>query len=540
MISFHLLKLYRMVFFAIGIFLVSSSPLPTRAQSPCLTWQIAVNPQDSRVNATLVNTGSGMNCLGSARFSNGTGLPLIGGGYSLELQAHNIQNANLQWIPLADLIPSLDIQLHVSPIVVSAPAQVLIQGKMTLRSWIWDGSLFLLRTALALEPIGMSCWIPEEQLVYTAVRVSSIVGATTSLAANGDWIGARREFSQVADEFYTRAGEVLRDAGVGCAFDVLAKKAKTPVKIAKISLAFLTWMPVAIFDYFYYQGRPVEIELEYYSPIPPPPQTSVEFAFTAAMGNDMYKIYGLRRANKGEIPFMVTPMNAWHPALSKDGKWVAFESSVNNETQIFLMDADGNNIRQLTSGSTPSFQPAFSPDGQRIVFASERDGGTQIFVMNINGSKQRKLAAMPSANFAPEYSLSANYITFASYRDGGEAEIYIMNADGANQRRLTNNSVEDEKPCFMPGDQIIYHSKRSGHYEVYSMNRDGSTVQQLTRHPDSKDNFQPACSTSRLIAYGHIEGTMPHIVIRDLGTGAEWTVPAIVGAQGELGPAWRR
>ena len=540
MISSHLHRLYRMVFFTIGVFLVSSSPLPIHAQSPCLTWHIGVNAQDSRVNATLINAGSGADCRGSVRFANGTGLPLIGGGYTLELQAHNIQNANLQWIPMADLLPSLDIQLHALPIVVSAPAQVLIHGKMTLRSWIWDASLFLLRTALALEPIGVSCWIPEEQLVYSAVRVSSIVGATTSLAADGDWIGARQEFSQVADEFYTRAGEVLKDAGVGCAFDVLKKKAKTPVIIARISLAFLTWMPVAIFDYFYYQGRPVELELEYDSLVPQNGGGSVEFAFTAAMGNGMYRIYALRRANRGETPILLTPtMNAWHPALSKDGKWVAFESAANNETQIFLMDANGNNIRQLTSGSTPSFRPAFSPDGQQIVFASEREGDTQIFVMNINGSKQRKLTAMPSLNFAPEYSLSSNYITFASYRDGSEAEVYIMNADGTNQRRLTNNLIEDEKPCFMTGDQIIYHSKRSGHYEIYAMNRDGSNVQQLTRHPDNRDNFQPACSTSRLMAYAHIEGTMPHIVIRDLGTGVEWTVPT-VGTQGELGPAWQR
>ena len=150
-----------------------------------------------------------------------------------------------------------------------------------------------------------------------------------------------------------------------------------------------------------------------------------------------------------------------------------------------------------------------------------------------------RFLSLPSLNFAPEYSPVGNYITFASYRDGGEAEIYIANANGANQRRLTNNSVEDEKPCFLPGDQIIYHSKLSGHYEVYVMNRDGSNVRQLTNHPDSKDNFQPACSNKRLIAYAHIDGAMPHIVVRNLDTGDEWLVPS-VGTQGELGPAWQR
>lgn len=368
----------------------------------------------------------------------------------------------------------------------------------------------------------------------SAIRASGILATTTNLATSGDWMGARQEFSQVADEFYTRVADALKDAGIECAVKHLMEKiVKKPVKYAQIGLALLTWMPVAIFDYFKFQGQPVELKLEYKM------GTSLEFAFTADMGNNVRRIYGLRRANKGETPILLTPtMNAWHPALSKGGKWVAFESEVSGVTQIFLMDANGKNIHPLTSGSKNSFQPAFSPDGQQIIFASEREGDTQIFVMNTEGSNQRKLVPMPSWNFAPEYSPGSNYITFVSYRDGN-AEIYIANANGSNQRRLTANAVEEEKPCFLPGDQIIFHSKRSGHLEIYLMNRDGSGVQQLTHHPDNKDNFQPACSTSRRIAYSHIVGTMPHFVIYDLDTGDEWTVPP-VGAQGELGPAWRK
>lgn len=275
------------------------------------------------------------------------------------------------------------------------------------------------------------------------------------------------------------------------------------------------------------------------TPSPVPAVDLIEFAFTADMGNNVRRIYGLREAKQGETPILLTPtMNAWHPAILYNGKLIAFESSVSGVTQIFTMDANGKNVRQLTSGNKPSFQPAFSPDGTRILFASEREGETKIYVMNVDGSNQRKLAEMPNYNFAPQISTGFDWITFVSYRDGN-AEIYIANADGTHQRRLTNNSVEDESPCFMLGDQILFHSKRNGHLEVYSMNRDGGNVRQLTRHSDNQDNFQPACSSWRFFAYAHIEGTMPHIIIRDMGTDEEWSVPR-VGTQGELGPAWRR
>ncbi len=275
------------------------------------------------------------------------------------------------------------------------------------------------------------------------------------------------------------------------------------------------------------------------TPTGAPSTDAIDFAFTADMGNNVRRIYGLRDVKKGETPILLTPiLNAWHPAIAPHGKLIAFESAVGGVTQIFTMDANGKNIRQLTLGNKPSFQPAFSPDGTRIIFASEREGETKIYVMNVDGSNQRKLAEMPNYNFAPQISTGFDWITFVSYRDGN-AEIYIANADGTHQRRLTNNSVEDESPCFMLGDQILFHSKRNGHLEVYSMNRDGSNVRQLTRHPDNKDNCQPACSSWRFFAHAHIEGTMPHIIIRDMGTDEEWSVPH-VGTQGELGPAWRR
>ncbi len=88
-------------------------------------------------------------------------------------------------------------------------------------------------------------------------------------------------------------------------------------------------------------------------------------------------------------------------------------------------------------------------------------------------------------------------ITFVSHRDGN-AEIYVMDADGDNQRRLTNNRHEDWNPSWSPdGKRIAFSSNRDGHvidglptHEIYVMDADGSNPQNLTNHPE--DDAAPA------------------------------------------------
>src|SRR5207247_2169605 len=72
-------------------------------------------------------------------------------------------------------------------------------------------------------------------------------------------------------------------------------------------------------------------------------------------------------------------------------------------------------------------------------------------------------------------------IVFVSDRDGGNLEIYVMNADGSNQTRLTNNPAVDREPAWSPdGTQIVFWSNRDGDREIYKMNADGSSQTRLT------------------------------------------------------------
>ena len=87
----------------------------------------------------------------------------------------------------------------------------------------------------------------------------------------------------------------------------------------------------------------------------------------------------------------------------------------------------------------------------------------------------------------PSFSADGGKIVFVSFRDGN-AEIYVMNADGTDQKRLTTNTVADLNPVWShDGAKIIFVSRRDGNSDVFSMNADGSNPVNLTLDPDSQD-----------------------------------------------------
>ena len=117
-------------------------------------------------------------------------------------------------------------------------------------------------------------------------------------------------------------------------------------------------------------------------------------------------------------------------------------------------------IRRLTDDSASDQSPAWSPDGTRIAFHSYRDGDWDIFLMNADGSNQRRLTNHRASDTFPAWSPDGTQIAFHSQRTGNW-DIFLMNADGSNRRRLTDNSASDEDPAWSPdGTQIAFHHDR--------------------------------------------------------------------------------
>src|SRR5581483_3869163 len=95
-------------------------------------------------------------------------------------------------------------------------------------------------------------------------------------------------------------------------------------------------------------------------------------------------------------------------------------------------------LLRLTNNPADDWQPDISPDGSKIVFVSNRDGKGEIYIMDADGSNQRNLTNNPANDDSPAWSPDGSMIAFQSDREGTVC-IYIMNADGSNVRRVTTN-----------------------------------------------------------------------------------------------------
>jgi Tol biopolymer transport system component len=136
--------------------------------------------------------------------------------------------------------------------------------------------------------------------------------------------------------------------------------------------------------------------------------------------------------------------------------------------------------RDTTPAIARDGSPSWSPDGREIVFYSERDGNSEIYVMAADGSNQRRLTNTPSDEGYPSWSPDGRSIAFDSDRDGN-FEIYVMNADGTAPRRLTSSPGRDVSASWSPdGTQIAFMSDRDGAFDVYVMNAAGSNPERRT------------------------------------------------------------
>ncbi len=180
---------------------------------------------------------------------------------------------------------------------------------------------------------------------------------------------------------------------------------------------------------------------------------------------------------------------------------LAFVSIINERAAIFLVDSDGSNVRRLTDGQADDKMPSWSPDGQKIVFDSNRDNSagdtklqTEIYSMNADGTEQRRLTRNGYNDFAPVWSPDGRTILFVSDRDG-RFQIYKMNTDGTGQRRLAVSDYYDAEPAWSPdGRFVAFSSDRTGSFQIHIMQADGSNVRQLTEGDREHEAGNPSWS----------------------------------------------
>lgn len=205
---------------------------------------------------------------------------------------------------------------------------------------------------------------------------------------------------------------------------------------------------------------------------------------------------------------------SWAP----DAKRLAFVQDVKGNSDIYFMNVDGSNVTRLTTDPAGEHSPTWSPDGSMIAFNSDRSGSDQIWRSNVEagnwGFNLTQLTQDTSHNRVNNFiswSPDGRWLAFEADRDRDDPEIYLASSvDGTYQQRLTFTRALDEVPSWSPDSQQILFSSdmhdepQSGTYDIYVMNADGSNLRRLTDTPGMA-SYPTMSSDGNRIAYSYQE-----------------------------------
>jgi Tol biopolymer transport system component len=212
--------------------------------------------------------------------------------------------------------------------------------------------------------------------------------------------------------------------------------------------------------------------------------------------------------------------------LGGGGGQIAFASKIGDIPQIFIINIDGSGRRQVTNVRDGACQPDWSPDGTRLVFISPCDGnqeiyaGAALFLINVDGTGLAQLPSVFGGDFDPSWSPDGTKIAFSSIRSNGRLEIYVLNLEDQSVTLLSQKFNRDYQPDWSPdGKEILFVSERDGVPQIWVMSADGSNQRRVTqssgrinRHPDWSPD-QKRIIFTQLLTYRAI----PQLVITEYG-----------------------
>src|SRR5215475_12032515 len=237
-------------------------------------------------------------------------------------------------------------------------------------------------------------------------------------------------------------------------------------------------------SYFFPNGKRVLYSSTYLGDKQCPPRPDYSKGYVWAV----YPAFDIFTANPdGSNPQQLTKTPGYdaETTITLDGKKLVFTSMRGGDLDIYTMDADGKNVKQLTNELGYDGGPFWSYDGKQIVFRAYhpqtekekqdylallkedliRPTKLDIWVMNADGSNKRRVTKLDKASFAPYFFPDGKRIIFSSNVDdarGRNFDLYIVNVDGTGLERVTFNDTFDGFPMFSPdGKKIVFCSNRN-------------------------------------------------------------------------------
>jgi Tol biopolymer transport system component len=197
-----------------------------------------------------------------------------------------------------------------------------------------------------------------------------------------------------------------------------------------------------------------------------------------------------------------------HAAFPGGNGVIACQTSRTGNSEIFTFSGTGTEVQatNITNNPATDSRPRYSPDGRTIVFESNRDGPTELYLMNSDGSNVRRLTFSPAAghgNGAANFSPGGDQIVYQTTRNAGNSfDVYKIDVDGKNDTPLVTNTVEDSLPAWSPnGDKIAISSRIvDAATDVHLINPDGSGIVDITNSP-GEDSWPAWSPDGSMIAF---------------------------------------
>jgi Tol biopolymer transport system component len=258
--------------------------------------------------------------------------------------------------------------------------------------------------------------------------------------------------------------------------------------------------------------------------------------------DDAFDIYQADFDGKHLKNLTHTPGYDAEGSYSPDGRWIAFASNrlaftepMNEEQKkmfardpsymmdIYIMKADGTQVKRLTSAPGYDGGPFFSPDGHRLTFRrfSPDGGSAEVYTIGIDGKDEKQITQMKAMSWAPFYHPSGDYLIFTTNKMGyANFELYIVDVEGKHEPvRVTDLPGFDGLPVFTPdGAHLVWsHANEKGEAQLYKAHWNDTLARQAldlpprapeVKHLQSAIDASDARAWVEYLASEHMQGRM--------------------------------